>query len=188
MDATIGAWVPGGNGFSGYLVYSHNSVGVLRLQKAWVVAAMVALAITSGCAGKQSPASRDDDLREAIFRYQFQHNHSGIQQQAAVYCLSVSEKATDPTDAFTKRFEGNTPPVKKVSECSASADKGVSDKATGGHGLIFRIGAITWRSSTEATAQGGYYEGGVSASGNVYQVRRQGSAWIVTEDKQLWIS
>jgi hypothetical protein len=188
MDGTIGAWVPGGNGFSRYLVYSHNSAGVFRLQKAWVATAMVALAITSGCAAKQPVASVDDDVREAIFRYQFQHNHSGIQQQAAVYCLSVSEKTTDPTDTFTKRFEGNTPPVKKVSECSASADKGVSDKATGGHGLIFRIGTITLHGTTEATAEGGYYEGGDSASGNVYQVRRQGSEWVVTEEKGLWIS
>src|SRR5262245_24284771 len=73
------------------------------------------------------------DIREATYRYQFGKNASGQQQRAKNYYLSVytGDKETDPDDAFIKRFVGNMPPVKKVSECAASANKGVVDKKTG---------------------------------------------------------
>jgi hypothetical protein len=35
---------------------------------------------------------------------------------------------------------------------------------------------------------GGYYEGNLSASGNVYTVERKDHKWVVTKDQMLWIS
>ena len=41
----------------------------------------------------------------------------------------------------------------------------------------------------KATVTGGYYEAGLSASGNVYSVERQrDGSWRVTEDQMPWIS
>ena len=149
------------------------------------------LAFTSGCASIASGAprlSQEDNIREAVFRYQFNHNASGQQQRAAFYCLAVGEKRSDPSDEFMKRFADHKPPVRKVSECQIDPSKGVIDKRTGTSGLVFRVTGITWISDSEVEAAGGYYEAGLSSSGNTYTLTKQHGQWKVSKDKMNWIS
>jgi hypothetical protein len=49
-----------------------------------------------------------------------------------------------------KRFAGFKPPVRKTSECSTDAYKGVAEKITGKRGLFFRVESIKWISQTAA--------------------------------------
>lgn len=135
----------------------------------------------------EARAKAEDDIREATFRYQFLHNASGLQQKADVYFLSLGGKDRDPSDEFMKRFADHKPPVKKVSQ-SAGRMEGVRDKATGGRGLIFRVEAIKWVSDTEVTVSGGYYEGGLSSSGNSYHLKKQKDKWVVEKSEMHWIS
>ena len=86
-----------------------------------------------------------------------------------------------------KRFAGNKPPVKMVSECHAPADKGVVDKKSGERGLIFNTGAIKWISDTEAEMEGGYYEGVLSSSGSTYYLKKVDGKWKVIKDELHWI-
>jgi hypothetical protein len=133
--------------------------------------------------------SQTDDIREAVFRWQFEHNASGQQQKAKVYFLQIGEKDKgDPSDQFMKRFVQHKPSVRKVSQCAADTRKGVLDKQTGEKGLIFRIAAIEWKSDTEVAVSGGYYEAGLSASGNTYTVKKVDGKWTVTKDEMHWIS
>ena len=127
--------------------------------------------------------SQEDDIREAAFRWQFDHNVSGQQKKAKVYFLAVGEKSADPSDEFIKRFADNKPPVRKRSECSADPGKGVLDKKTGGQGLMFLVTSIKWNSDTEVEVKGGYYESGRSASGNTYTLKKEKGKWKVTNDK-----
>ena len=127
-----------------------------------------------------------DDIREAVFRYQFEHNASGLQKKAACYFLEIDRK--DPAAEFLKRFEGHTPPVKPASACVRSAAEGVKDKETGGRGLVFRQATIRWINDNEVEVEGGYYEGGLSASGNTYKAGRKDGKWVVASDKMHWIS
>ncbi|RMG51792.1 MAG: hypothetical protein D6723_10040 [Acidobacteria bacterium] len=148
----------------------------------------------AGCqksaATRGSRSDAEDDIREAVFRYQFQHNHSGLQQQADAYCLSFGRPGAyqDPPDAFLKRFRDHVPPVRRASQCEISPPHGVIDKATGGKGLIFWIATIRWVNDEEVEVEGGYYEAGTSASGNLYRVVREHGRWVVKQDKLLWIS
>jgi len=131
---------------------------------------------------------QEDEIWEAVFRYQFLNNASGQQKRAAVYCLSIGESA-DPSDEFMKRFAEYQPPVRKISECNVGGFDGVVDKNTHKRGLIFRVGSMNWISGTEVEARGGYFEGGLSASGNTYTVRKGLlGQWMVSEDKMNWIS
>ena len=83
------------------------------------------LAFASVSVGAEPARQRqEDDIREAVFRWQFDHNVSGQQKTAKVYFLSVGEKYGDPSDEFIKRFANNKPPVRKRSECTADAGKG----------------------------------------------------------------
>jgi hypothetical protein len=158
--------------------------------------------IVSACAGPilsvptVSPtalpqSAQENDIREAVFRYQFEHNTSGAQQTARFYCLSLGEysKELDPDDELMQRFQGHKPAVKKISQCVCSPEAGVKDKETGQlGGLVFRATSIKWISDTEVEVKGGYYEGGLSSSGNVYQVVQKEGQWIVTKDQMQWIS
>jgi hypothetical protein len=154
-----------------------------------LVTILLTFASLVGCPQAPNKAAEELDIRETTFRYQFGKNASGQQQSAKSFYLAVSadDKQTDPDDAFIERFAGNEPPVKKVSECDSSG-AGVVDKKTGESGLIFKTGAIKWVSDTEVEISGGYYEAGLSASGNTYYLKKVNGKWTVIKDVMHWIS
>lgn len=127
----------------------------------------------------------DPDMAEAVFRYQFEHNASGQQTNAAAYFLEFGN--FDPDDAFISRFNGHNPPVKKRSQCSTKGMQ-VTDKKTGKPGLIFSIDKIVMTGPDTTEASGGYYEGGLSSSGNTYYLKRRNGKWFVEKDIMHWIS
>ena len=127
----------------------------------------------------------EDDIREAVFRYQFKHNASGQQQNAKAYFLSLG-KDKDPSDLFMVRFKDHKPPVKKRSQATGKFE--VIDKKTGKSGIIFVVSTIKRARGDKVLVDGGYYEAGLSSSGNVYTVERKNNKWVVTKDQMLWIS
>ena len=167
------------------------------MKPAFIVVSIAFLAVT-GCKDLGSNiavVAYEDDIREAVFRYQFSHNESGQQQTAAVYFIGLYSAGdslhpgyyTDPSENLLVRFLGTAPPVKRVSECTQSVD-GVFDIHSGARGLLFRIESIGEISADEVEVRGGYFEAGLSASGNVYTLKRIGGNWVVIQDLLLWIS
>ncbi len=131
---------------------------------------------------------RDEDaLREAVLRHMFKKNASGMQQTAKVFCIHF-EKGASPSAAFLARFSANRIRVVAGAGCDEDASRGVIERATGAQGLAFRIDSIAWTDRDHATVDGGYYEAGLSASGNVYTLERKNGAWSVTKDEMRWIS
>jgi hypothetical protein len=123
----------------------------------------------------QDRESQIPEIYEAVFRHLFQHNVSGAQQNAKGYFLTIN--GDDPTLEFLKRFEKHKPPVAA----------GSTFKVLEG-GLKFRIDSLKWIDDDTAELQGGYYEGNLSASTNLYRVARKDGRWIVVEDQQQWVS
>lgn len=172
-----------------------------------VTAVVIALVVYLFALNTPSYNSRDDDIMEAVFRYQFLHNYSGLQQKADAYylCLGSGEELKgiakwtrwlfrrsiyderDPNSDFMTRFKGNKPPVRMQSECNISTE-GVKNKKTGKEGLIFRVWDIKWINKNTVDVEGGYFETGCSASVNTYRVERKHGRWIVTRDKLNGIS
>jgi len=128
----------------------------------------------------------EQDIKEAVFRYQFDHNGSGQQKNAKVYFLSINQ-TSDPGDDFMNRFKDNKPPVRKVSQATVSAD-GVVDKRTRERGLLFRITGVQWLHENEVEVTGGYFESGQSASRSVYNVKRVNDKWVVQKEKLKRVS
>ena len=165
-------------------MYVRSSVKALLLMWVLIPAALTCAAARCGLMHSDSqdkPTIAEDDIREAVFRYQFSHNASAQQQQAGVYFLSVG-RDEDPSGEFMDRFKGHRPPVERVSQASTQAG-GVADKKTGRRGIIFRVTDIKWISENEAEVEGGYLEGSQSASSNVYRVRFERDGWVVIEDR-----
>jgi hypothetical protein len=135
------------------------------------------------------PAGVDaDDVREAVFRHMFGSNASGQGAHAGVFCLEI-ENSQDPTPGFLARLKKNVrTPITPASGCTTTAQKGVVDNKTHARGLAFRIDSIAFKDARHATVNGGYYEAGLSASGNVYTVEKKASGWVVVKDEMMWIS
>lgn len=135
--------------------------------------------LSSSCAHSPAPASSaassptraadEQDIAEAVFRYQFDHNASGIQNKAARYCLSLPGDRS-PGEAFIQRFAGNQPPVAAADEC----------ERVGGKNLYFRVQRYDWRKDNEVWVRGGYSEGRFSSSVEAFRVERRNSRWGVT--------
>ncbi len=141
-----------------------------------------------GWAAGAARDSQTDDIREAVFRWQFDHNASEQQKHTQVYFLEVGDNGGDPSDEFMKRFADIKPPVRKVSASTSDIKKGVTDKSTGEKGLIFRVTSILWKSDSEVQVGGGYHEAGLSASGNIYTVKKVKGKWKVTGDRMQWVA
>jgi len=155
------------------------------------------------CASRQAPApvnasgpvastscdvecQRETDVLEAVFRHQFERNEAGLGKDAAAYFLEVCER--DPSPPLLERFASHQPPVKARSQADVSAYEGVTDRASGKKGLLFRVTSVQWLAPDRAQVKGGYFEGGLSASGNTYVVGLSEGRWQVLEQTRDWIS
>ena len=139
-----------------------------------------------------------EDIVEAVFRHQFVHKASGMQQHASFYFISyylngdsvTSSRYIDVSSALVRRFAGTTPQVKNFSDCEfREYYDGVFDKHTGLQGLLFWIRSVKQTGEYEVEVYGGYYEAGLSSSGNIYVLKKDGnSTWTVVKDTMIWIS
>lgn len=134
------------------------------------------------------------DAREAVFRHQFKGNASGLTGGAGVYCLEIEQaapvnttKLVDPDDQLMRRFDAGPTLVRKSSSCE-SGELGVFDKETGIRGLMLQTGTIDWVSGDELQVEGGYYEGPLSASRNLYRLKKVRGTWVVVQDTLALIS
>lgn len=134
------------------------------------------LLAATACASSAPPSSgsgpdrltAETGVAEAIFRYQFAHNASAIQQSADHYCLSLPGDRS-PDAGFLQRFDGNHPPVVRADQCQRGS----------GHDLFFRVQRLDWRSDTEVWVSGGYWETTLSSATESYRVRFRNGRWVV---------
>lgn len=136
---------------------------------------LVFLLTVSACASSAPPPPyapgglvAESDITEAVFRYQFAHNASAIQQEADHYCLSMPGDRSPDAD-FLHRFDGNHPPVVRADQCQRGS----------GRDLYFRVQRFDWRSDTEVWVSGGYWEASLRSSSELYRVRFKNGKWVV---------
>jgi hypothetical protein len=143
----------------------------ILMKKLAILIPLIALTACASAAPVPSPEAQSKatyDIAEAVFRYQFQHNASAIQQTAGRYCLSLPGDRS-PDAVFLHRFDGNTPPVLGADDCERKSGKD----------LFFRVQKVDWQSDDEVWVRGGYFEGNLSSSVESYRVRRKNGKWTV---------
>jgi len=148
------------------------------LSVVWVPAILAVLFFTCGCAAAPAPtdklstsparAAAEDDIAEAVFRYEFDHNASSIQRRAEKYCLSLPGERM-PSTELLRRFEGNHPPVGPADQCERKS----------GRNLFFRVLKLDWRKDNEVWVRGGYWEGNLSSSIELFRVVNEQGKWVV---------
>ena len=136
-------------------------------------------------AQKSSRTKAEDDIREAVFRYQM------VKTKASVYFLSVGVgKDKDPSAVFMKRFSGCgcKPPVKPYSQSKLDTSRGVRDRKTDVRGVVLRSETIKWLNKTTVELTGGYFWNVRAGSGWTFKVELRNGRWRVTKGTGKWIS
>lgn len=148
------------------------------------------ICILVGCAASTGTPDDAFEIEEAVVRYQLLHNSSSQRELANVYCIerTVGNTSGDPDGRLIERFRNQKRPVRNRSACVINNESIVIDRVSGAQGLIIKFGTVVWKSSTEATIEGGYYEANESSSGSIFHLKKINGSWIVTEDKMKWIS
>jgi hypothetical protein len=123
---------------------------------------------SQGSSNVATRAAAEADIAEAVFRYQFDHNASAVQKGAEKYCLSLPGEKM-PSAEFLKRFEGNRPPVLAADQCERKS----------GRSLFFRVQKLDWRKDNEVWVRGGYWEGNLSSSIEMFRVLNENGKWVV---------
>jgi hypothetical protein len=85
------------------------------------------------------------DIQEAVFRYQFPEEASGVKNTEYTYFLSIDDRK-DPSPLLLSRFKDEKPPVKAVSRATFSTrledEIGVRDPDNNNPGVVFEIESI----------------------------------------------
>ncbi len=127
-------------------------------------------------ADESSHAAQEDDIREAVFRYQFKNTGLNL----AYNFIAIDDK--NPSDAFVRRFKDDDPPVRPISESHVEKKpiRTVVSKKDGQNGIIFRVGHIKWVSDVRANVEGSFdcADNCTGASG-VYHAVKQDGHWTV---------
>ena len=149
---------------------------------------------------KATRAATEDDVREAVLRYEFEHFAVNMGFDVPVYYLSSVRprnpydgrssplpalRGRDPYDGFIRRFEGHDPPVERSSLCTDEGRWDIVDKVTGERGCVFWTGSITWRTSVEAELDGGHDMGRRHAAEYRYSIIRERGRWLVREARVM---
>jgi hypothetical protein len=155
-----------------------------------LVTCMFASLLAIGCSANEHTRvvlSEDEQIREVVFRYQFEHNASGQGESASAYYLGLGH-GDDPSAELLTPFEGHTPPVKPLSASELEPGTAqVVDKETGLPGLAFLITDIRWVSDHQVEVDGEYREASESAAGSTYQVVKEDGQWRVAGAQMHWI-
>lgn len=126
--------------------------------------------------GGATHADQEDNIREAVFRYQFKN----FDLLVAYHFISVYGK--NPPAAILQRLHGEQPPVLPVSDSEKLKKpmKMIQNRNDFKQGALFNQGQIKWISDTKADVDGGFECGDIcdEASG-VYHISRQGDKWVV---------
>lgn len=138
-----------------------------------------------------SDKTEEDNMREAVFRYMFEHEASQQKPYTKSLFIGLGKvgEGLDPNDEFMKRFEKDVPTVKKMSQSTTSSSGMAIDRQTGEAGIRYSIGQIKWINDNEAAVEAGYFVAGLFAGGCEYRVVREDKKWVVKGcgDKR-WVS
>jgi hypothetical protein len=143
---------------------------------------LLALFCTScGSSAKISRAKAPDDIREAVFRYQFaQFQRTGEH----IFFLTISGE--DPSDEFMKRFGADTASVRKGSEINPRVR--VVEKKTGARAVGCAVGAIKWTGDKTVELPASYRVGTQSAALYNFGLKWEQGNWKITSRKFMGVS
>lgn len=155
------------------------------------IAAVLSLLLCGCFSSEPNKAAEELAIREAAIRYQIARDASAQTRTMVIYFLSIYSaegQESDPTESFMKRFAKNKISIRKVSECSKSFEKGVSEKISGELGVILGTGPVRWTTETEAEIYVTESTGNLGGAGENFNLKKINGEWKVVRAELQWIS
>ena len=164
--------------------------------------AAVVLAVVAGCAPAPAPPAApvplaaassgtlDLDLAEAVFRHLFGTAGRPISEPIAAYCIATgATNATigDPPLELVRRLANVRPAVKPYSACASGADN-ITDRASGGYAILYKLSDIACADADHCTVLGGYAANSANGRGSRYQLERRSGQWRVTGEQIMVVA
>jgi hypothetical protein len=119
------------------------------------------------------------NLREAIFRYMFEHYNHG--PYVKVFCMQPEQPQPEK---FLLRFADSKPRVVWASDCELTGPmNAVKQKKTAESGIRMSILTIHWVSEREAEAKIEAFSDGIASNQNTLRIVLKERRWIVASDK-----
>jgi hypothetical protein len=154
----------------------------MRSRNLWIITGvLVGMFSFSGCvrghigADTAVRAAQEDDIREAIFRYEMKEHRF-----PDVVFLSINNQ--EPSEVFMRRFSDVKLSVRNWSAIAPAKEppqRWISDRETEKPGVALSVGKFRWTSDYAVVVAGGYYCGILCAGeGNFYVTFKDGR-WIV---------
>jgi hypothetical protein len=143
---------------------------------AFVLAALAAAPVTQKGAAESPRSAQEENIREAVFRYQFAH----VELIFAYHFIAIDGK--NPSEEFLHRFRDSDPPVRPISDAERVKKpmKMVVSKDDQKQGVIFYLGPIKWNSDGKAEVEGRFECGDTCDElSGVYHVTLQDGHWVV---------
>jgi hypothetical protein len=151
---------------------SSKALGIIIGASLMIILFSILLLDKFGVAGR---VAQEDDIREAIFRYEMKAH-----RLPDVVFLSINNQ--EPSDAFMRRFSDVKLSVKNWSAIAPPTNppqRWISDRETGKPGVALSVGKITWTSNHRVIVAGGYYCGSLCAGGGDFYVVLKDGRWVV---------
>jgi hypothetical protein len=131
----------------------------------------------------QAPFAEDSpeksNLREAIFRYMFEHYNYG--PYVKVFCIQPEQPQPE---RFLLRFADSKPQVVWASDCELTGPmNAVKQKKTAESGMRMTVISIRWIGGQEAEARVEAFSDGIAANWNTLRIVFKEGRWIVKSDK-----
>jgi hypothetical protein len=159
----------------------------------WIARVIMASSLLAGSSAQAWEAEREDEIVEAVFRYQATQCAGPSHQPRPAYFIGIKDPASegwrDPSAALLQRFAGHAPPVKPFSAWQPAFDEAVRryglHEATIHHrpGAMMLIQGIT-PTGGGATVQGSRECGYDDTEIGTYLVTPEGDHWIVTYTRE----
>lgn len=119
------------------------------------------------------------NLREAIFRYMFEHYNYG--SYVKVFCIQPEQPQPE---RFLLRFGDSKPRVVWASDCELTGPmNAVKQKKTGESGMRMTVISIRWIGGQEAEAKVEAFSDGIAANWNTLRIVFKEGRWSVKSDK-----
>jgi hypothetical protein len=119
------------------------------------------------------------NLREAIFRYMFEHYNYA--SHVKVFCIQPEQPQPE---GFLLRLAGSKHRVVWASDCELTGPmKAVKEKKTGESGMRMTVISIRWIGGQEAEAKVEAFSDGIAANWNTLRIVLKEGRWFVKSDK-----
>ena len=127
------------------------------------------------------PSSNDNDLVEAVFRYQLDQHAQQKRWKVFYLAYGLPTEDDECVQAWVKAFSNHTPPVMIFKKSEFDVER-IKEE----HGLVLGVAGVTRKTEAEAEVEGYSFVVPGEAQGFRYNLIVESGKWIVKSCKATW--